>query len=290
MKSWVACVSFLSCCAAFGQQSPQNLAFEVASIKPSKPMAMGQMRIMMNADAGMLRYSGVSLKDCIRVAYRVKDFQVQGPDWIGHERFDITAKLPAGTSQEQIPEMLQALLAERFKLALHRDNKEHAIYALVPTKGGPKLKPAETPRPDAPPHAGTPGHPGPPGGKMMIMMSPDGAHLKTPSATLANLAEMLSRFSERPVVDMTGIQGEYDFDLVFAPETMSHMPPMMHGPMASQQGGGGADNPPPPADAPAEPAGTIYDAVQKYGLKMEPRKAPMEMLIVDRIERTPTDN
>ncbi len=86
-------------------------------------MPMGQVRILMNADAAMLRDSNVSLKDCIRVAYGVKDFQVQGPDWIGSARFDIVAKLPAGSSQDQIPEMLQSLLVDRFKLTLHRAAK-----------------------------------------------------------------------------------------------------------------------------------------------------------------------
>lgn len=242
---------------------------------------MGQMRIRMSADEGMLRYSGVSLKDCIRTAYRVKDFQVQGPDWIASARFDITAKLPAGSSKDQIPEMLQDLLAERFKLALHRDTKEHAIYALVAGKGGPKLKPAEAPAPDvAAPEKGVP-----PRGAMMMMMSPGGAHLKAPSSTLANLAEMISRFSERPVVDMTGIQGQYDFELVFTPETMRGMPGGMRGPMPPP-----GEGERPPADPPAERAGSIYESVQKYGLKLEPRKAPLEMLIVDHIEKMPTEN
>jgi uncharacterized protein (TIGR03435 family) len=214
---------------------------------------------------------------------------VQGPDWIDSARFDITAKLPDGSSPERIPEMLQALLADRFKLTLHRDTKEHAIYALVAGKGGPKLKPAEVqtseiPAGNGPAAGGAPGKGGLPRGAMMIQMDPAGAHLKASSATLAGLAEMISRFSERPVLDMTGIQGQYDFDLVFSPETMR-----MRGP-------GGGPMPPPgggersPADAPAERAGSIYDSVQRYGLKLEPRKAPMEVLIVDHLEKAPTEN
>lgn len=284
MKQWILCASVLSCGVALGQQPPATMAFEVASIKPSKPLPMGQRRIRMDADAGMLRYSNVSLKDCIRVAYGVKEFQVQGPDWLGSERFDIVAKLPAGSSEDQIPEMLQALLAERFKLALHRDKKEHAVYALVAAKGGPKLKPAEVPAGEGA-AAGKPGNPGAPRRNMMMMMGPSGAHMKAPSATLATLAEMLSRFSERPVVDMTGIQGQYDFDLVFTPERTRNMPGGMRGPMAPPSGGD------PLAAAPTpERAGSIYDSVQRYGLKLEPRKAPMEVLVVDRIEKTPTEN
>jgi uncharacterized protein (TIGR03435 family) len=285
MKSWILCASLLSCsCAVSGQQpSAAKPAFEVASIKPSEPMPMGQMRIRMGADAGMLRYINVSLKDCIRVAYRVKDFQVQGPDWIGGARFDIVAKIPDGVPQDQVPEMLQSLLAERFQLTLHRETKEHAIYAMVAGKDGPKLKPAETPTPNPAPSGGNPPPTGMPRGAMMIQVDQEGAHLKTPSATLANLAEAISRFSERPVVDMTGIQGQYDFDLVFSPETMRGGPGGMRPPMPPP--GGEASS-----AASSDPAASIYESVRRYGLKLEPRKAPMEILIVDHIEKTPTEN
>jgi len=284
MKPWILCVSFFACLVAFGQQPSGPSAFEVASIKPSKPLPMGQMRITMSADAGMLRYINVSLKDCIRAAYRVKDFQVQGPDWLGSTRFDIMAKLPDGASQDQIPEMLQALLADRFKLTLHRDTKEHAIYALVAGKGGPKLKPAEVPAGDVAPAGANPGRGSMPRNAVMMQMDAAGAHLKAPSATLPVLAEMISRFSERPVVDITGIQGQYDFDLVFAPETMRNMPGAARVPMPPP---GGGERPP---DAPSEGAGSIYESVQRYGLKLDPRKAPMELLIVDHIEKMPTEN
>src|SRR5947209_1400099 len=186
MKSWIPYTPVLLCCAscwvAVGQQSSEKVAFKVASIKPAKPMPMGQIRIGMRADAGMLRYTNVSLKDCIRVAYRVKDFQVQAPDWTASTRFDIVAKLPAGSSEDQIPEMLQALLAERFKLTSHRDTKEHAIYALVPGKGGPKLKAAEVAAADgaadtsksggydARGPGGNPPRGGPPRGSMMMQV------------------------------------------------------------------------------------------------------------------------
>jgi uncharacterized protein (TIGR03435 family) len=284
MKSLILCASLLSCHVAVGQKPPENPAFEVASIKPAEPLPMGQMRVRMTTDAGMLRYTNISLKDCIRAAYRVKDFQVQGPDWMGGARFDIVAKLPAGSTEEQVPEMLQALLAERFKLTLHRDTKEHAIYALVAGKGGPKLKPAEVPVGELAASGGGP-RTGGPRNAMMMQIDGAGAHLKAPSATLATLAEMISRFSERPVVDMTEIKGQYDFDLVFSPDTMRGMRMAGGGPMPPP--GEGAHS---PADAPAEGAGSIYDSVQRYGLKLQPRKAPMEFLIVDHIEKTPTEN
>jgi uncharacterized protein (TIGR03435 family) len=241
----------------------------------------------MNADSGMLRYTNVSLKDCIRVAYKVKEFQIEGPDWLGSARFDITAKFPEGATKDQIPDMLQALLADRFKLALHRDTKDHAIYALVVGKGGPKLKPAEVTAPELPPNGPLP----PPGrgpiprGAMMMTMDGSGMHLKASSATLAGVAEAISRFTERPVVDETEIKGQYDFDLVFSPETTRGMRTLA---------GGSMPPPPPPgsehADAPAEPAGSIFDAVQRYGLRLEARKAPIEILTVDHIDKIPTEN
>jgi uncharacterized protein (TIGR03435 family) len=177
--------------------------------------------------------------------------------------------------------MLQALLTDRFKLSLHREKKDHAIYALVPDKGGAKLKPAEVPVGDA---ASQPGRGGRGGrGGMMVMMQDDGTHVKASSATLSSLGEMLSRFTERPIVDMTGIQGQYDFDLAFTPENMRGMP----GP--GPRGGGPAGEGH-PADSATDRGHTVFDALQTYGLKLESRKAPMEILIVDRAEKTPTEN
>lgn len=284
MKKWIVCTTVLSFCLAFGQQPIGTIAFEVASIKPAKPLPMGMVRIGMSADAGMLRYTNVSLRDCIRVAYRVKEFQVQGPEWLGRERFDIVAKIPDGVSQDQVPEMLQALLKERFKLALHHDTKEHAIYALVAAKNGPKLKPAENPTAGGASGSEAPRAGVPPRENMTITRSPEGARLKAPSVTLSAFVEMISRFCERPVVDMSGIQGQYDFELVFTPETTPRMPGgrrLMAPPPGAE---------PPAGEAPAERAGSIHDALQRYGLKLDSRKAPMEILAVDHIEKVPTEN
>jgi uncharacterized protein (TIGR03435 family) len=287
MKPWLLCVSFLSVGVAFAQKP----AFEVASIKATDPQPMGKMMIGMSSDAGMVRYTNVSLKDCIRTAYRVKDFQVQGPEWIDSARFDISAKLPAGASENQVPEMLQTLLAERFKLTVRHDNKDQAVYALTVGKGGAKLKPAEVKKDDSAPKALGPD--GKPRQMMMMQFQPGGAHLLAQSASLAGLADLVSRFTEKPVVDMTGIDGQYDFDLTFAPETMRGPGgPMGPGPMGP--GGPGGPGGPPmtknPADNPSEPAPSIFDAVQKFGLKLDARKAPMDFLIVTHIEKTPTEN
>ena len=272
--------SLFACLAAAAQEPSGKPAFEVASVKAAAPSPMNQIRAMRSSDPGRVRYSNFSLQDYVRMAYRVKDFQVQGPSWMESTRFDIEGKLPEGTTENQAPEMLQTLLADRFHLTLHRETKDHAIYALVAAKSGPRLKPAEA----ATGEGAAPGRGGMPRGGMTVQVDDAGAHLKAAAATLSSLAEMLSRFSERPVVDMSGIQGQYDFDLVLAPESLR-----------GGRGAGGGPGPQaetgsPISDAPTGGPGTIYDAVERYGLKLEPRKAAMEVLIVDRIEKTPTEN
>src|SRR5579872_4465515 len=101
---------FFICGVAFAQ----SISFDVVSIKPAAPSPMNQLRVLQSSDPGMVRYSNYALRDLIRIAYRVKVFQVEGPEWIDNTRFEIQAKLPAGATQAQVPEMLQTMLAERF--------------------------------------------------------------------------------------------------------------------------------------------------------------------------------
>ena len=245
--------SILFCLPVFAQ------SFEVVSIKAAQPSPMNQIQMRQSSDPGMVRYSNHSLRDLIRIAYRIKDFQVQGPEWMDTARFDVTGKLPAGASEQQVPEMLQSMLTDRFKMTVHREKSDHAVFALVAAKGGPKLKAAENPVAS-----------GAPRGRMQVEVGDDGAHVKAASVTLSGLSEMISRFSERPIVDMSGIEGQYDFDLVLSPEALR----------AAR--GGGAEA------APSQ--GTIHEALEKYGLKLEPRKAAMDTVVVDHVEKIPTEN
>ena len=140
---------------AWGQTPAPAPAFEVASIKLSPPLDVnalisGKMHVGMKTDAARVDIGFLSLADLLRIAYRVKPYQISGPDWMATQRFDIQAKMPDGSSTDQVPEMLQALLAERFKLALHRDATEHPVYALIVGKSGSKLK-ESPPDPDVPP-------------------------------------------------------------------------------------------------------------------------------------------
>jgi uncharacterized protein (TIGR03435 family) len=169
MKLIVSVASgFVWSSAVFGQApaapGPSKLEFEVASVKEAAPMTGGRMRIGMNVDDGRMTYENMALKDCIRTAYRLKDFQISGPDWLANTRFDIIAKLPEGATKEQVPEMLQALLADRFKLTVHHESKSHDSYGLVVGKGGAKLTPAAPDDPESGPAGDTTVKIGGPGG------------------------------------------------------------------------------------------------------------------------------
>ncbi len=127
--------------AAFAQAAPARLEFEVASVKPSTaPTAGSSVNIGVKINGAQVHISSLSLKDYIRIAYRVKEYQVSGPDWLNGERFEIDAKLPSGVTRDQVPDMLQSLLADRFGLKLHRGTKEFPVYALVVAGSGMKMK------------------------------------------------------------------------------------------------------------------------------------------------------
>jgi uncharacterized protein (TIGR03435 family) len=274
MRSGAICACFVSAAVAFAQPAPNKPAFEVASVKPSDPNPSNPLWIGMNADPGMVRYTNITLRDCIRAAYRVRDFQIQGPDWITSARFEITAKLAPGALPDQIPEMLQGLLEERFKLTLRREMKEQSVYLLLVGKDGPKLKAGKmNPANQSLTAVGPDGQPRQ---ALMYRLAPAGINLTAPYASIAALVALMSRFTERPIVDMTGITGQYDFDLTFAAETTGNLP----GSAASSSG----------ASTAADPAPSVFDAVQGYGLRLEARKAPIEILVVTHAEKTPVAN
>jgi uncharacterized protein (TIGR03435 family) len=293
--------------------------FEVATIKPYVPpapqagrkgIAMGKRGGPGTNDPGQVSWNGVTLKNLLMTAYNVKNYQVTGPLFLDTERFNVLAKVPSGATKEQVLIMLQNLLAERFKVKLHRETKEIPIYELVVAKNGPKLKESapdpeppkdQAPRPaDGPPlppmrpEMGPDGCPiFPPGsrGGTSMMMMPGRFRLCASKMTLENLANTLGLQLDRPLFDKTGLKGRYDFRLEFAPEGQMGMmgPPGMAG-SAAQAGpppeGGGVSSGPN-----SEPAPPIAAAFQsQLGLKLEAKKAPAEMLIVDSVEKTPTEN
>jgi uncharacterized protein (TIGR03435 family) len=311
--------------AAFGQNPAPPLAFEVATIKVA-PDLMSQLtsgkppHIGMKIDGARVDIGAMSLSDLIRTAYKVKPYQISGPAWVAVDRYDIMAKLPDGASKDQVPEMLQTLLAERFKLTIHRDNKDHNVYALVVGKGGLKLQPSPPdtvvppPDPDAKggketKNAGTTINTA--DGPMNIKTDNKGSTTLTGGATgnlkvtpgadgsiryefskmsLAMLADTLSQLVDRPVVDMTDLKGNYQASLDIP---MAELQKIARAAGLGIPGGapGGDSSGSSPANAASDPSGgAIFDSVQKLGLKLEPRKAPIEVIVVDHLEKTPSEN
>jgi uncharacterized protein (TIGR03435 family) len=140
-------LAVLLACPAFAQlpaqPAPPGAEFEVASIKPFDPSAQGQLLAGLHLDGAQVRAVGLSLRDLLGIAYQMKATLISGPDWTASERFVVSATLPAGSTPAQLPEMFQALLADRFQMKLHKDKKDFAVYALLVGKRGLKMK--ETP-------------------------------------------------------------------------------------------------------------------------------------------------
>lgn len=240
--------------------------FEAASIKPSAPAAMGNIRVgMQMMPGGRISMSGVTVKLLIQQGYGVRDFQiVGGPPWLGSERYDITAKPEAAATQDQVKVMIQALLKDRFQLQFHRETKELPTYALVVAKGGPKLKAAEV-------SAGGGEGGGRGGGRGQMRMMGRG-HFDAQGVPVSALATFLSNALGRSVIDKTGLQGDYDLKLDWTPDEAQG------GPMRVA-GGDSA--------APADNNGvSIFTALQdQLGLKMESTKGPVEILVIEKAEK-----
>ena len=258
-------------------------SFEVASIKPAAPMQGGRIMIGMRGgpgtdDPGQMTFTNASIADLIQSAYDVKSYQVTGPGWLETPRFDVIAKVPTGTTKEASRIMLQHLLADRFKLVLHRSTKEASIYALLVAKGGPKLKESTTEQVS---------EPGRVRGGMTMMIAPGGRmRMVAQGTTIPKLVDALGMQVDRPIVDMTELTGTYDITLEFAPD-----PAIMQAKMAAL----GVPPPPPDGVSPSladnGPLATIFTALpEQLGLRLEARKGPVELLIIDSVEKTPTEN
>lgn len=278
--------------AVYGQSARPE--FEVASIRPTDQTNPAQVSVGVHVDGAQVSITYFSLKDYIRSAYRIQDYQVQGPDWIATERFDIAAKLPAGATREQVPEMLQTLLEERFKLKSHRDQKEFPVYALLPGKGGFKLKesPAETPADASAPAKDPNVNITASGSARGVSLNLGGGSyfsfadnkLEVKKLDMPRFCATLARFVDRPVVDMTELKGNYDFTLNFTPEDYTAM-------LIRSAISAGVVLPPQALKALELSSGdSLASALQLVGLKLDARKAPLPVLVVDRIEKTPTAN
>jgi len=274
----------LICTTLRAQTPPARPQFEVASVRPtvidnprllqvSREFARNVRRpgeIPMT-DPDRVRLQNWALLDLIAAAYSVRSTQVSGPVWLSDQVFDIEAKVPVGTPKEELNAMLQSLLEERFGLKVHRATQTEQGFALVVGKNGPKLIPAEPP-------------PVPAQGlteeeqraqnmqklqsglaatteRMQEKLAAVGAFNTQSwrSITMEELAVQLMRLAEAPVVDETGLTGKYKVTI----ETWKD------------------------ADV---AGGTVFDAVEKLGLKLEPRKVTVETVVVDQVSKMPTPN
>jgi uncharacterized protein (TIGR03435 family) len=266
---------------AAAQTPDTSLQFEVASIKASPPPDPRGFRMSFRGgpgtdDPGLFTCENWGLSGLITLAYDIQDYQLSGPEWMGTTRFMVSAKIPPGTTKEQFHLMLQNLLAERFKLALHREKKEMQAYSLVVSKNGHKLKQspaAQLPLDDDQPKslsASTSnkdenGFPILPPSRHPMMMAANGhAVQRFANESMESLARELAGQLRHPVSDDTGLQGKYDFTMNW----------IMGGALAADDTGP-----------------TIFAALQQQlGLKLESKKGTVDILVVDHIEKAPTEN
>jgi uncharacterized protein (TIGR03435 family) len=302
MSSTRAMIIVAGCLAAGGlaAQSPQPPAaapaFEVASIKPNNS---GDGRVMMQNQPGRYVATNITLRLLLRIAYQVQDFQMTGgPSWLNSDHFDINAKVPdefrdqppmrPGGGPGPLPLMIRALLADRFKLAVHNETKDSPIYALVLARSdgrlGPGLTKSETdceaffaagrrhgvpmPPPPGPPR---PGESIPCG----VRIGP--GTLAMGGSPLSQFANSLGMFAGRIVLDRTGLAGNYDIALTWTPDQMPR--PAGDGP-APQINGVAVD--------PNGPS--LFTAVpEQLGLKLDSQRGPVDTLVIDHAEK-PVEN
>jgi uncharacterized protein (TIGR03435 family) len=311
--SWLVVLIF-GIATASAQEAAPTKSFEVASIKASAPLdpqkvMSGQQRVGMKMDAGRVDIENWSILELLNAAYKVSPTRLTGPGWPGAfnpltaSRFDIHATFPPGATKDDVPEMLQSLLAERWKLALHHEQKEQQVLALIVGKDGPKLEPspAEAPadaanntnRPDpiqvsGDPQKGMTIRGAGQAGAMKLSMTDGMIHMTAERLTMTQLADSLVPLVGRPVVDQTGLTGNYQvaFELSQADVLAAARAAGMQIPGAPGAGGAG------PATAAADPSGgtSAYQSVEKMGLKLEQRKASVEYTVIDHLEKAPTED
>jgi uncharacterized protein (TIGR03435 family) len=265
-KMWLAGLAVLVAGTAAEQTTDAPPAFDVASVKVSQTGAAvrdgggrgmfggrGGGRGNIQVSAASLSMRNVTLKNAVRWAYHVSEYQVSGPDWFDSARYNIEARAPGPSTEEKLQLMLQGLLAERFKLTLHRHSKEFQVYVLSPGKSGAKLQESTST------------------GESSIETQGDRMSVVVQRTPVSQIVDMLTPLLGAPVLDMTGLIGKYDITVNIA-EYMAEM----------QSSGGGAS---------LDLLSIIKAALeQKMGLKLESRKLPLDELVVDSAEKVPTEN
>lgn len=283
----VSAVLLILCGAALSQT---RLEFEVASIRPSNPQGP-QITAGVHVDGARVQFALVPLITDIGYAYDVRGYQIEGPDWLRTELFDIVAKLPDGAATKQRSEMLRSLLMDRFGLKVHRETKEFPVYVLEIAKGGLKME--EQPRdPGSEIDEKVPSNVtvvadrngatfGLGGGSYF---SAGGKGMEGKKLSMAAVAYMLTPFLDRPIIDGTGLKGVYDFMLDISPEDFTAM-------SVRSAVNAGASLPPQMLRALDNASGdSLIHSLQKLGLTLASRKQPLEVIVVDAMQKAPTEN
>lgn len=272
---------------AHAQPASSRPVFEVVSIKPMPTDSQVNFHGCRGGPGSSdpLRINCSHWRPNVSMAYGVSFPLIAYPKGNGESpEYQIVARVPGGSTKEDVKLMWQSFLEDRFKLKVHRETREMPVYELVVGKGGFKEKewvdrkpddPAEIPNePGTPPKLDKDGFPIIPAGQTMGFFTGGSAHFVAPAGTMKQLAQMLeSRLSigggtPRPVIDATGLTGKYDIKLTWSPQ---------------------ADNPPAGKEAP-EGQSMLEALESQLGLKIRQGKANLEMLVVDHIEKVPTDN
>lgn len=246
-------LSFAAACllvAAVGSAQDTRAAFEVASIKPNNSNSGVSNGGRLTGNRFMA--TNVTIVQLLRTAYGVQEFQIQGgPGWIGIDRFDITANTPSGSRPEDWPVMLQGLLAERFRVRLHREQRQTDVYALVVARNGFKLTPLDSSRC------------APPNGSCGFSAAP--TQIVARGQSMDQLAVRLSRSIGQAVVNKTGVSGIFDFTIEWTQDEQFRAP-----------------------GASASPA--IFTALtEQLGLRLQADRAPSDVIVIDAIERPTAD-
>lgn len=252
-------------------QCAAQLRFETASVKAAE-----QCNFQNSIDPGMIALNGDPLSVLLTEAFKVKRDQIIGPSWLDSDCVSVNAKMPEGATRDQLPEMFEALLVERFKLASHKETRLRSGYALVVDKNGPKLKESELNSPSAVAYAG----------QVMFGAGPRAGRIKG-AMTLAKLAHFLSVRLDAPVQDLTGLKGTYDVDFSWVPDqSVEKLRPSAEDDAPTQPSSANAGS-----SLPNAPTGDIFTSLRdSLGLRLERRKQEVETVVIDHIERLPTAN
>ncbi len=295
-----------------------KIQFEVASVRPSGPVPKGTPQGRGGpvrggpgtSDPERLTYERVLFRQLLMEAYGVQFYQIKGPDWAtadavsGGALFDISAKVPPGTTKEQATKMLQNLLAERFQLTLHHETTQSSGYALVVAKGGPKLKASAEPAGESERGKAEFGDHGPvtlqtekdgfpelfPGRNMGGTFKNGTVRIRFRDYPLSDFVQQFSFALARHVTDRTGLSGKYDFTLEFTPPENGFLVGILATlPLSPGQTAALNRNGPDPGQLDSVP--TVSSAMEKQlGLKLEGSKIAVDTLVIDHVEKTPTEN